>query len=138
MNRRFGFVLDGGSRRLVAPPEKITSKRRFIAALHNPSQTPSAGSCMRSTDEGGGGVNATERLGEEIAFHDRQARQGRASATSAALTTCGFGDDDYLDHETWIRPAFERSAAWPGCKLYWISAVVTRWPRSCWPGGSRG
>lgn len=43
------------------------------------------------------------RLAEEIAFHDRQAA-GRASR-DFPLT---FTDDEYLDHETWIRPAFER------------------------------
>ena len=51
-------------------------------------------------------MTATDRLGEETAFHDRQAR-GR----SASFRTAGdlrFSDDDYLDHETWIRPAFER------------------------------
>lgn len=46
---------------------------------------------------------ATDRLNSEQIFHDRQA-QGRAPSfhDTAALQ---FGDDVYLDHETWIRPA---------------------------------
>jgi SAM-dependent methyltransferase len=49
---------------------------------------------------------ATERLAAEQAFHDRQAR-GRAADLTAA-DALHFSDDDYLDHETWIRPAFDR------------------------------
>jgi SAM-dependent methyltransferase len=51
-------------------------------------------------------VNATDRLGEEIAFHDRQARARAADLRRP--DDLRFDDDDYLDHETWIRPAFER------------------------------
>jgi SAM-dependent methyltransferase len=56
--------------------------------------------------------SATDRLAEEQAFHDRQAR-GRAPrfADGDALR---FGDDDYLDHETWIRPALARLGPLPG------------------------
>jgi len=43
------------------------------------------------------------RIAEESMFHDRQAA-GRA-AVPAPLA---FADDDYLDHETWIRPAFDK------------------------------
>jgi SAM-dependent methyltransferase len=49
-------------------------------------------------------VSATDRLGSEQAFHDRQAR-GR-SATFAQRPERWLVHDDYLDHETWIRPAF--------------------------------
>jgi SAM-dependent methyltransferase len=49
---------------------------------------------------------AMDRLAGEIAFHDRQAagRAGRFPSAAELL----FSDDDYLDHETWIRPAFAR------------------------------
>src|SRR5580765_5939471 len=46
-------------------------------------------------------VNAMDRIISELAFHDRQARQ-RADAGVPHQ----FADSDYLDHETWIRPAF--------------------------------
>jgi SAM-dependent methyltransferase len=50
-------------------------------------------------------MHAMDRLAEEIAFHDRQAREraGRFHPSDFC-----FRDDDYLDHETWIRPAFAR------------------------------
>jgi len=50
-------------------------------------------------------MKVTPRLLTEQLFHDRQAA-GRASrfATDSALR---FRDDDYLDHEPWIRPAFD-------------------------------
>lgn len=49
-------------------------------------------------------MHATDRLQSELLFHNRQA-QDRAPSFRApdALT---FADDAYLDHETWIRPAF--------------------------------
>lgn len=47
---------------------------------------------------------ATDRLADEIAFHDDQARR-RAADLGGALC---FADDDYLNHETWVRPAFGR------------------------------
>jgi SAM-dependent methyltransferase len=46
-------------------------------------------------------VSATERL-----FHDTQAGQ-RARTFARDPARLAFDDDDYLDHETWIRPAFE-------------------------------
>lgn len=49
---------------------------------------------------------ATDRLNEEIVFHDRQARDREPRLTTEAALR--FGDDDYLNHETWIRPAIER------------------------------
>lgn len=45
------------------------------------------------------------RLASEQAFHDAQAARRRAALTDEMLR---FADDDYLDHETWVRPAFER------------------------------
>jgi ubiquinone/menaquinone biosynthesis C-methylase UbiE len=48
-----------------------------------------------------------DRLILESAFHDRQARQ-RASTFLDRPDQLRFSNDDYLDHETWVRPAFER------------------------------
>ena len=50
-------------------------------------------------------MDATDRLTEEIAFHDRQARERAGWLREEALR---FREDEYLDHETWIRPAFAR------------------------------
>jgi len=60
-------------------------------------------------------MTATERLHSELTFHDRQAQQ-RAVAfqQSEALR---FADDEFLDHETWIRPAFNRLGALPGRRV---------------------
>src|SRR5262245_30788408 len=51
-------------------------------------------------------MTATDRLADERTFHDAQAR-GRAGrlADPAALR---FDDNSYLDHESWVRPAFAR------------------------------
>src|SRR6516165_588306 len=49
---------------------------------------------------------AIDRLLAECRFHDRQA-EGRAADLSDDAALC-FHDDDYLDHETWIRPALAR------------------------------
>jgi SAM-dependent methyltransferase len=50
---------------------------------------------------------ATDRLRSEQVFHDRQAR-ARASTFAADPRRLRFTDGDYLDHETWVRPAFDR------------------------------
>jgi SAM-dependent methyltransferase len=51
-------------------------------------------------------MSTADRLAAEQAFHDRQARDRAADlAADAALR---FVDDAWLDHETWIRPAFAR------------------------------
>jgi SAM-dependent methyltransferase len=50
---------------------------------------------------------ATERLLRERDFHDRQARS-RAITFSCQPRRLQFSDADYLDHETWVRPAFAR------------------------------
>lgn len=47
------------------------------------------------------------RLQSEIEFHDRQARERSASILDDAQLL-RVVDDVYLDHETWIRPAFAR------------------------------
>jgi SAM-dependent methyltransferase len=48
-----------------------------------------------------------DRLILESAFHDHQANQ-RAGTFLDRPDRLRFRDDDYLDHETWVRPAFER------------------------------
>ncbi len=50
-------------------------------------------------------MSATDRLQSEITFHDLQARQ-RADDLRRRPDAYCFDDDAYLDHETWIRPAF--------------------------------
>lgn len=50
-------------------------------------------------------MSATERLDSEQQFHDSQARS-RAVTFRRAPGRLVFHDDEYLDHETWIRPAF--------------------------------
>jgi ubiquinone/menaquinone biosynthesis C-methylase UbiE len=52
-------------------------------------------------------LNATDRLGSERIFHDRQA-QDRARLFTRQPDALSFSDDLYLDHETWIRPAFRK------------------------------
>lgn len=52
-------------------------------------------------------MDATDRLDDERAFHDRQAGQRRATFARQPERLV-FADDDYLDHETWVRPALER------------------------------
>jgi SAM-dependent methyltransferase len=49
----------------------------------------------------------TDRLTSERLFHDRQAA-GRAKHFASVRADLLFDDDDYLDHETWVRPAFEK------------------------------
>jgi SAM-dependent methyltransferase len=51
-------------------------------------------------------MNAT-RLRSERLFHDQQARQ-RTPTFELRPHQLRFSDDAYLDHETWIRPAFAR------------------------------
>jgi SAM-dependent methyltransferase len=50
---------------------------------------------------------ATDRLRHEQQFHDHQAR-ARAVTFAADPGRLRFRDADYLDHETWVRPAFAR------------------------------
>jgi len=50
-------------------------------------------------------MTTTDRLVTEQAFHDRQAHQRAADLRRQSLV---FADDIYLDHETWVRPAFAR------------------------------
>jgi SAM-dependent methyltransferase len=50
---------------------------------------------------------ATDRLRREQLFHDRQARE-RAATFAANPGRLRFRDADYLDHESWVRPAMAR------------------------------
>ncbi|MBX9579740.1 MAG: class I SAM-dependent methyltransferase [Gemmataceae bacterium] len=50
-------------------------------------------------------MTTTDRLAAEQEFHDRQAAD-RAAAFDAGRADLRFADADYLDHETWVRPAF--------------------------------
>ncbi len=50
-------------------------------------------------------MSATDRLDSEQAFHDSQARD-RAATFQRDPGRLVFRDDEYLDHETGIRPAF--------------------------------
>ena len=49
-------------------------------------------------------MSATDRLGSEQLFHDRQAL--RRADTFGRDPNRLHVDDAWLDHETWIRPAF--------------------------------
>jgi SAM-dependent methyltransferase len=50
-------------------------------------------------------MSTTTRLQDERAFHDRQASERAVRFSS--LANLRFRDGDYLDHESWIRPAIE-------------------------------
>lgn len=52
-------------------------------------------------------MTGTDRLRTERHFHDRQACE-RAASIRAGRADLRFNPDEYLDHETWVRPAFER------------------------------
>jgi SAM-dependent methyltransferase len=52
-------------------------------------------------------VVATERLVSELQFHDGQAAE-RGAYFEARPQQLAFDDSGYLDHETWVRPAFAR------------------------------
>lgn len=52
-------------------------------------------------------MTGTERQQAEQVFHDRQAA-GRAESFRAGRADLRFDDAAYLDHETWVRPAFEK------------------------------
>ncbi len=50
-------------------------------------------------------MNGTERRVSEQLFHDRQAAE-RADTFRAGVADLRFDTDCFLDHETWVRPAF--------------------------------
>jgi len=57
-------------------------------------------------------MSTTDRLTSEQVFHDRQAAE--RAAWFAQHAELRFSDNSYLDHETWIRPAFARLGALAG------------------------
>lgn len=60
-------------------------------------------------------MDATDRLREEIAFHDHQAAD---RATHLARSPdLRFADEAYLNHESWIRPAMERLGPLAGRRI---------------------
>lgn len=52
-------------------------------------------------------TTTANRLAAEQHFHDRQAAH-RAATFRRDPAGLRFADDDYLDHETWVRPAFDK------------------------------
>jgi SAM-dependent methyltransferase len=56
------------------------------------------------------------RLEEEQRHHDRQAAE-RAESFRAGRADLVFRDDDYLGHETWMRPAFAKLGAVGGKRV---------------------
>ncbi len=52
-------------------------------------------------------MTGTDRRVSEQVFHDRQAAE-RAAALRDGRIDLRFDDDDYLDHETWVRPALAK------------------------------
>jgi 2-polyprenyl-3-methyl-5-hydroxy-6-metoxy-1,4-benzoquinol methylase len=66
--------------------------------------------------ERGSAMGPMERLNSERAFHDLQARR-RAAALAQQPDGLRFEDATYLDHETWIRPAFAQLAPLPGVRV---------------------
>jgi SAM-dependent methyltransferase len=50
---------------------------------------------------------ATDRLSAEQQFHDRQAAE-RIISFQSGHAELAFSDEVFLDHETWIRPAFAK------------------------------
>src|SRR5437773_2764609 len=61
-------------------------------------------------------MNATDRQQCERVFHDQQARQ-RAATFRRRTEELYFDDNVYLDHETWIRPAFAQLGELRGLKV---------------------
>lgn len=52
-------------------------------------------------------MTGTDRRIAEQLFHDRQA-EGRLVGFRSGRRELRFHDDDYLNHETWVRPAFAK------------------------------
>jgi SAM-dependent methyltransferase len=52
-------------------------------------------------------MTGTDRLAVEQRFHDEQAAE-RAESFRAGRADLVFGDADFLDHETWVRPALAK------------------------------
>lgn len=61
-------------------------------------------------------MTGTDRRLTEQLFHDRQAA-GRNEAFRSGRADLRFADADYLDHESWVRPAFERLGSLRGKRV---------------------
>src|SRR5215471_10880919 len=61
-------------------------------------------------------METTDRLQSERLFHDQQADQ-RIATFDLRPHELQFGDDVYLDHETWIRPAFSKLSDVAGLRV---------------------
>jgi len=61
-------------------------------------------------------MGAMDRLSAEQLFHDSQAENRLRDFSRQPGRLC-FADDEYLDHESWIRPAFNQLGDLPGRKL---------------------
>lgn len=66
-----------------------------------------AAACFREAEgmTGHGAMTGPQRLAAERAFHDRQAAD-RAVAFRTGRADLVFPDEAFLDHESWVRPAF--------------------------------
>lgn len=93
--------------------------RTFLARLDNANAAPyhrdvTQGSGPLPTHEGCG-MTTMDRLAAEQAFHDRQC--GQRAAAFPVDEALRFTDDAYLNHETWIRPAFARLGRLDGLRV---------------------
>jgi SAM-dependent methyltransferase len=61
-------------------------------------------------------MTGTDRRTFEQLFHDRQAA-GRVASFRAGRADLRFDDAAYLDHETWVRPAFAKLGDLPGKRV---------------------
>ncbi len=59
-------------------------------------------------------MEASDRLLEEIRFHDQQAHERAERLREADLA---FSNETYLEHESWIRPAIEKLGEIRNCDL---------------------
>ena len=81
---------------------------------------------------------ATDRLRQERQFHDDQAR-ARAATFAADPARLRFSDADYLDHESWVRPAFAKLGDVRGRRVldygcgHGMAAVVLARRGESWP-----
>jgi SAM-dependent methyltransferase len=58
-------------------------------------------------------MTGTDRLAYEQQFHDQQAAE-RAESFRSGRANLQFRDEDFLDHESWIRPALSKFAMLAG------------------------
>src|SRR5438034_1139525 len=100
----------------VAGSSSCSATLRRCASAARTSSSPPNGRHRRDAIPGRDiPMSATERLDEEIAFHDRQARQRAADLRRDDDLL--FRDEEYLGHETWIRPAMDRLGPLAGLRV---------------------